>query len=145
MFFYVSVIIVCKLYFLSLFFTQDYKKPLEEASPQILSSSKISMLFCRVPELLQCHTLFRIALAEAVANWDRDHRIGDVFVASFSKSIVLEIYSGFINNFSVAMDLARSETKRKANFAEFLRVSSLSRSFIIHRNFDGVSYQKFWI
>lgn len=100
------------------------------------------MLFCRVPELLQCHTLFRIALAEAVANWDRDHRIGDVFVASFSKSIVLEIYSGFINNFSVAMDLARSETKRKANFAEFLRVSSLSPSFIIHRNFDDVFSQK---
>ncbi|XP_072154270.1 rho guanine nucleotide exchange factor 10 isoform X3 [Bemisia tabaci] len=104
----------------------DYKKPLEEASPQILSSSKISMLFCRVPELLQCHTLFRIALAEAVANWDRDHRIGDVFVASFSKSIVLEIYSGFINNFSVAMDLARSETKRKANFAEFLRTRQVN-------------------
>lgn len=92
--------------------------------PSILSQSKISILFHRVPEILQCHTLFRIALAEAVANWDRDHRIGDVFVASFSKAIVLDIYSGFINNFLNAMELAKTETKRKASLAEFFKVSN---------------------
>jgi len=91
--------------------------------PSILSQSKISILFHRVPEILQCHTLFRIALAEAVANWDRDHRIGDVFVGSFSKAIVLDIYSGFINNFLNAMELAKTETKRKASLAEFFKVS----------------------
>ena len=102
---------------------QDYKKPLEESNPSILSSSKISTLFHRLPEILQCHTLFRIALAESIRNWDRDERIGDVFVASFSKAIVLDIYSGFINNFSVAMDLAKMESKRKSAFADFLKVS----------------------
>lgn len=75
-----------------------------------------------MPEILQCHTLFRIALAEAVNNWDSEHRIGDVFVASFSKAIVLDIYSEFINNFSVAMDLARCESKKKAALAEFFKV-----------------------
>jgi hypothetical protein len=73
---------------------------------------------------LQCHTLFRIALAESIRNWDRDERIGDVFVASFSKAIVLDIYSGFINNFSVAKDLAKMESKRKSAFADFLKVRS---------------------
>jgi len=101
---------------------QDYKKPLEESNPSILSSSKISTLFHRLPEILQCHTLFRIALAESIRNWDREERIGDVFVASFSKAIVLDIYSGFINNFSVAMDLAKMESKRKSAFADFLKV-----------------------
>jgi hypothetical protein len=43
-------------------------------------------------------------------------------VASFSKAIVLDIYSGFINNFSVAMDLAKMESKRKSAFADFLKV-----------------------
>ncbi|KAF5303453.1 hypothetical protein FQA39_LY19026 [Lamprigera yunnana] len=52
----------------------DYKKPLEESSPPILSGSKISTLFHRLPEILQCHTLFRIALAESVRNWDRDEK-----------------------------------------------------------------------
>ncbi|XKL69415.1 hypothetical protein PGB90_007184 [Kerria lacca] len=106
----------------------DYKKPLEESSPPILSQSKISKIFCKVPEILQCHKLFRIALSEAVSNWDREHRIGDVFVASFSKAIVLDIYSEFINNFSVAMDLARSESKKKAALAEFFKSRQASSS-----------------
>jgi hypothetical protein len=67
--------------------------------------------------------LFRIALAESIRNWDRDEKIGDVFVASFSKAIVLDIYSGFINNFSVAMDLAKMEAKRKSALADFLKVT----------------------
>lgn len=103
-------------------YLQDYKKPLEESNPPVLSGSKIQTLFHRLPEILQCHTLFRIALAECVRNWDRDEKIGDVFVASFSKAIVLDIYSGFINNFSVAMDLAKMEAKRKSALADFLKV-----------------------
>lgn len=35
---------------------------------------------------------------------------------------VLEAYSGFINNFTNAMDLAKTETKRKSAFADFLAV-----------------------
>jgi len=101
---------------------QDYKKPLEESSPPILSQSKIATLFYRLPEILQCHTLFRIALAECVRSWDKDEKLGDVFVASFSKAIVLDIYSGFINNFSVAMDLAKQESKRKTALADFFKV-----------------------
>lgn len=104
----------------------DYKKPLEESSPPILSGNKISTLFHRLPEILQCHTLFRIALAEYVKNWDREERIGDAFVASFSKAIVLDIYSGFINNFSAAMDLAKMEAKRKSALADFLKVKQIS-------------------
>lgn len=104
----------------------DYKKPLEENSPPILSSSKIATLFHRLPEILQCHTLFRIALAECIRNWDTEEKIGDVFVASFSKAIVLDIYSGFINNFSIAMDLAKMEAKRKSALADFLKVKQIS-------------------
>lgn len=48
-----------------------------------------------------------------------------MFVASFSKAIVLEIYSGFINNFSVAMDLAKMEAKRKSALADFFKVNFL--------------------
>ncbi|KAK9877071.1 hypothetical protein WA026_016100 [Henosepilachna vigintioctopunctata] len=104
----------------------DYKKPLEESNPPILSNSKITTLFHRLPEILQCHTLFRIALAECIRNWDTEEKIGDVFVASFSKAIVLDIYSGFINNFSIAMDLAKMEAKRKSALADFLKVKQIS-------------------
>ncbi|KAJ6634726.1 Rho guanine nucleotide exchange factor 10 [Pseudolycoriella hygida] len=104
----------------------DYKKPLENSNPPILSCSKISTLFHRLPEILQCHTLFRIALADCVRNWDRDECIGDVFVGSFSKPIVLNIYSGFINNFSSAMELAKMEAKRKSALADFFKVKQIS-------------------
>lgn len=105
---------------------QDYKKPLEESSPPILSSTKISTLFHRLPEILQCHTLFRIALADCVRNWDKEEKLGDVFIAAFSKTKVLDIYSGFINNFSVAMDLAKMEAKRKSALADFFKVKQIS-------------------
>ncbi|XP_033214996.1 rho guanine nucleotide exchange factor 10-like isoform X2 [Belonocnema kinseyi] len=104
----------------------DYKKPLEESSPPILSQSKIATLFHRLPEILQCHTIFRIALAEYVRSWDKEEKLGDVFVASFSKAIVLDIYSDFINNFSVAMDLAKQESKRKTALADFFKVKQIS-------------------
>lgn len=108
------------------FYFQDYKKPLETSSPPILSCSKISTLFHRLPEILQCHTLFRIALADCIRNWDRDERLGDVFVGSFGKPVVLDIYSGFINNFSSAMELAKMEAKRKSALADFFKVKQIS-------------------
>ncbi|XP_037075039.1 rho guanine nucleotide exchange factor 10-like isoform X2 [Pollicipes pollicipes] len=104
----------------------DYKKVMEEAHPPVLNSAKISVIFKRVPEILQCHTLFRIALAEAVRQWDAEERIGDVFVASFSKAIVLDIYSDFINNFSVSMETIKHEAKRKSAFADFLKMRQIS-------------------
>ena len=56
----------------------------------------------------------------------QEERIGDIFVASFSKSSVLEIYSDFINNFNQAMELAKSESKRKSAFADFLQVKQIT-------------------
>jgi Rho guanine nucleotide exchange factor 10 len=77
--------------------------------------------------------LFRVALNEAIRNWDRDEKIGDVFIqfmtqgkGVLSKTHVLDVYSGFINNFSNAMDLAKVETKRKSVFADFLNVKQIS-------------------
>ena len=48
----------------------DYKRPLEASNPPILSESKVTSMFYRVPEILQIHAQFRIALSEAVKNWD---------------------------------------------------------------------------
>ena len=60
------------------------------------------------------------------APYFQEERIGDIFVASFSKSSVLEIYSDFINNFNQAMELAKSESKRKSAFADFLQVKQIT-------------------
>ncbi|XP_058445156.1 uncharacterized protein LOC131426439 isoform X2 [Malaya genurostris] len=104
----------------------EYKRPLEESNPPILNPSKTAILFHRLPEILQLHTLFRISLADYIQSWDSEEKIGDVFVATFSKSLVLDVYSGFINNFSIAMDLARMEAKRKSALSDFFKVKQIS-------------------
>jgi len=73
--------------------------------------------------------------------WDEDEKIGDVFVSCFSKSLVLEIYSDFINNFNQAMELAKSESKRKSAFADFLKVKQITASDRLNFFwFDGQAY-----
>ncbi|XP_022248872.1 rho guanine nucleotide exchange factor 10-like [Limulus polyphemus] len=105
---------------------QDYKRPLEECSAPLVSPAKINIMFFRVEQILQCHTIFGIALSQCVREWDALEKIGDVFVASFSKAMVLDIYSDFINNFSLAMETAKQASKNKSAFADFLKVKQIS-------------------
>ncbi|XP_076848042.1 rho guanine nucleotide exchange factor 10-like protein isoform X2 [Brachyhypopomus gauderio] len=100
---------------------QDYQKPLLDAEPRILSPKKIQLIFSRVKEIVQCHVMFRIALSSRVAEWDRTETIGDLFVASFSKSMVLDVYSDYVNNFTNAMALIKKACMSKPAFLEFLK------------------------
>uniref|UniRef100_A0A8D0A2G8 Rho guanine nucleotide exchange factor 10 like n=1 Tax=Sander lucioperca TaxID=283035 RepID=A0A8D0A2G8_SANLU len=63
---------------------QEYQRPLMEADPRILSPRKIRPIFFRMREITQCHSMFQIALASRVAEWDSSEKIGDLFVASVS-------------------------------------------------------------
>ncbi|XP_041828078.1 rho guanine nucleotide exchange factor 10 isoform X2 [Melanotaenia boesemani] len=100
---------------------EQYEKPLSQIEPRLLSDRKLKMTFYRVREILQCHFLFQIALASRVAEWDSLEMIGDVFVASFSKSMVLDAYSEYVNNFSNAMAVVRKTCASKPGFLEFLK------------------------
>ncbi|XP_057715226.1 rho guanine nucleotide exchange factor 10 isoform X2 [Corythoichthys intestinalis] len=100
---------------------EQYEKPLSLIEPKLLSDRKLKMTFYRVREILQCHFLFQIALASRVAEWDSMAMIGDVFVASFSKSMVLDAYSEYVNNFSTAMSVVRKTCASKPGFLEFLK------------------------
>lgn len=62
---------------------QEYQRPLLEQS-NILNHKKVRQIFYRVQEIHQCHTMFQIALASRVSEWDHSQMIGDLFVASVS-------------------------------------------------------------
>ncbi|XP_040917129.1 rho guanine nucleotide exchange factor 10 isoform X3 [Toxotes jaculatrix] len=100
---------------------EQYEKPLSQIEPRLLSDRKLKMTFYRVREILQCHFLFQIALASRVAEWESLEMIGDVFVASFSKSMVLDAYSEYVNNFSNAMAVVRKTCASKPGFLDFLK------------------------
>lgn len=63
---------------------QDYRNPLVEMEPKALSLRKCQLVFFRVREILNCHSMFQIALSSRVAEWDATEKIGDLFVASVS-------------------------------------------------------------
>ena len=48
--------------------------------------NSVSRIFYKVRDILQCHRMFHIALAEAIKVWDTEEKIGDVFTASVSSS-----------------------------------------------------------
>uniref|UniRef100_A0A8C9RIF6 Rho guanine nucleotide exchange factor 10 n=1 Tax=Scleropages formosus TaxID=113540 RepID=A0A8C9RIF6_SCLFO len=100
---------------------EQYEKPLLGMEPKLLSDRKLKVTFYRIREILQCHALFQIALASRVADWDSSEMIGDVFVASFSKSMVLDAYSEYVNNFSSAMGVIKKTCMSKPAFLEFLK------------------------
>ncbi|XP_032935807.1 rho guanine nucleotide exchange factor 10-like protein isoform X6 [Catharus ustulatus] len=100
---------------------QDYRKPLLEMEPKVLSARKCQVVFFRLKEILQCHSMFQIALASRVAEWDSNEKIGDLFVASFSKSMVLDVYSDYVNNFTTAMSLIKKACLTKPAFLDFLK------------------------
>uniref|UniRef100_A0A8C5DFR8 DH domain-containing protein n=1 Tax=Gouania willdenowi TaxID=441366 RepID=A0A8C5DFR8_GOUWI len=105
---------------------QEYHRPLMEAEPRILSPRKIRPIFYRIREITQCHAMFQIALASRVAEWDSSEKIGDLFVASFSKSMVLDVYSEYVNNFTNAMALIKKACLSKPAFLEFLKKKQAS-------------------
>ncbi|XP_013915298.1 PREDICTED: rho guanine nucleotide exchange factor 10-like, partial [Thamnophis sirtalis] len=79
------------------------------------------MVFYRIKEIIQCHSMFQMALASRVSEWDSVEMIGDVFVASFSKSMVLDAYSEYVINFSAAVGILKKTCATKPAFLEFLK------------------------
>ncbi|XP_059323858.1 rho guanine nucleotide exchange factor 10 isoform X4 [Ammospiza nelsoni] len=100
---------------------EQYEKPLSDMEPKLLSERKLKMVFYRIKEILQCHSMFQIALASRVSEWDSVEMIGDVFVASFSKSMVLDAYSEYVNNFSTAVGILKKSCATKPAFLDFLK------------------------
>ncbi|XP_074832034.1 rho guanine nucleotide exchange factor 10-like protein isoform X3 [Carettochelys insculpta] len=100
---------------------QDYRHPLLEMDPKVLSARKCQVVFFRLKEILHCHSMFQIALFSRVAEWDSTEKIGDLFVASFSKSMVLDVYSDYVNNFTNAMSIIKKACLTKPAFLEFLK------------------------
>lgn len=70
------------------FFSQEYQKPLLEPPNLILNHKKVRQIFYRMQEIHQCHSMFQIALASRVAEWDHSEKIGDLFVASVSHTVI---------------------------------------------------------
>lgn len=98
---------------------QHYVFPLKQ-SPSIISLDKTDSIFAYLDDILKCHLMFQVALEECAKNWDTNEQIGSQFVSSFSKSMVLESYAAYVNNFLTSTSLVKRLARERQPFEAFL-------------------------
>ncbi|XP_067322559.1 rho guanine nucleotide exchange factor 17 isoform X1 [Anolis sagrei] len=103
---------------------QGYMKPLKQPENSILCDpSLVDEIFDQIPELLEHHEEFLDQISECVQNWHEKQKVGDILVQSFSKDILVHIYSAYIDNFLNAKDAVRIAKEAKPAFMKFLEQS----------------------
>ncbi|XP_071109851.1 rho guanine nucleotide exchange factor 10-like protein [Haliotis cracherodii] len=106
--------------------TEDYMKVVMEniASPR----SQVKTVFAEAEQILSHHKMFQIELADRVRKWDQEGKIGDIFTASFSKTMLLNSYSVYVNSFAAAMEEIKTVQRTKQTFSDFLKAKESSSS-----------------
>uniref|UniRef100_A0A7M4FKD3 Rho guanine nucleotide exchange factor 17 n=1 Tax=Crocodylus porosus TaxID=8502 RepID=A0A7M4FKD3_CROPO len=100
---------------------QGYMKPLKQPENSILCDpSLVDEIFDQIPELLEHHEQFLEQISECVQNWHEKQKVGDLLVQSFSKDILVTIYSAYIDNFLNAKDAVRIAKEARPAFMKFL-------------------------
>jgi hypothetical protein len=100
----------------------------------------VDEIFFMVPSILNIHEKFLEELRKRLDAWDPSQQVGDsyydvvsssnicrlenslikIFRLKFSKPIVLETYTAFVNNWNKAKDAIRTTKSTKPAFAKFL-------------------------
>ncbi|KAF4101107.1 hypothetical protein G5714_017539 [Onychostoma macrolepis] len=103
---------------------QGYMKPLKhpENSP-LCDPSLVDEMFYQIPEILEHHEQFLEQVLDCVNQWHDRQTIGHVLIQSFSKEILANIYSAYIDNFMNAKDAVRIAKEAKPAFLKFLEQS----------------------
>uniref|UniRef100_A0A9J8A0E9 Rho guanine nucleotide exchange factor 17 n=1 Tax=Cyprinus carpio carpio TaxID=630221 RepID=A0A9J8A0E9_CYPCA len=103
---------------------QGYMKPLKhpETSP-LCDPSLVDEMFYQIPEIFEHHEQFLEQVQDCVNQWHDKQTIGHVLIQSFSKEILANIYSAYIDNFMNAKDAVRIAKEAKPAFLKFLEQS----------------------
>ncbi|KAM3837427.1 LOW QUALITY PROTEIN: rho guanine nucleotide exchange factor 17 [Vipera latastei] len=100
---------------------QGYMKPLKQPeNSNLCDPSLVDEIFDQIPELLEHHEEFLEQISECVQNWHEKQKVGDILVQSFSKDILVNIYSAYIDNFLNAKDAIRIAKEARPAFMKFL-------------------------
>lgn len=104
----------------------------------------VYILFSQIPSLLSHHQVFLDELKKRLEQWDVNQKVGDVFLdmvrwylrivryylvyftLQFSKPVVIENYTNYVNNWKRARDIIKNAQQSKPAFARFLEVFSLN-------------------
>ncbi|KAG8522809.1 Rho guanine nucleotide exchange factor 17 [Galemys pyrenaicus] len=103
---------------------QGYMQPLKQPENSMLCDpSLVDEIFDQIPELLEHHEQFLEQVRHCVQTWHAQQKVGDLLVQSFSKDVLVNIYSAYIDNFLNAKDAVRVAKEARPAFLKFLEQS----------------------
>ncbi|XP_012869639.1 PREDICTED: rho guanine nucleotide exchange factor 17 [Dipodomys ordii] len=103
---------------------QGYMQPLKQPENSLLCDpSLVDEIFDQIPELLEHHEQFLEQVRHCVQTWHAQQKVGALLVQSFSKDILVNIYSAYIDNFLNAKDAVRVAKEARPAFLKFLEQS----------------------
>ncbi|XP_015585736.1 rho guanine nucleotide exchange factor 10-like protein isoform X2 [Cephus cinctus] len=98
-----------------------YLQPLK--SPEnagLADPATVDEIFYQVPAILSHHEIFLEELRKRLETWELRQTIGDVFLDVFTKPVVLETYTLFLDNWKSAKKSIKTTCQAKPAFARFL-------------------------
>ncbi|XP_012501222.1 PREDICTED: rho guanine nucleotide exchange factor 17 [Propithecus coquereli] len=103
---------------------QGYMQPLKQPENSLLCDpSLVDEIFDQIPELLEHHEQFLEQVRHCVQTWHAQQKVGAMLVQSFSKDVLVNIYSAYIDNFLNAKDAVRVAKEARPAFLKFLEQS----------------------
>ncbi|KAI6052716.1 rho guanine nucleotide exchange factor 17 [Marmota monax] len=103
---------------------QGYMQPLKQPENSLLCDpSLVDEIFDQIPELLEHHEQFLEEVRHCVQTWHAQQKVGALLVQSFSKDVLVNIYSAYIDNFLNAKDAVRVAKEARPAFLKFLEQS----------------------
>lgn len=103
---------------------QGYMQPLKQPENSLLCDpSLVDEIFDQIPELLEHHEQFLEQVRLCVQTWHAQQKVGALLIQSFSKDVLVNIYSAYIDNFLNAKDAVRVAKETKPAFLKFLEQS----------------------
>lgn len=103
---------------------QGYMRPLKQAdSGSLVDPSLVDEMFYQIPEILEHHEHFLEQVSGCFGQWHDRQTVGHILIQSFSKEILANIYSAYIDNFLNAKDAVRIAKEAKPAFHKFLEQS----------------------
>ncbi|XP_011900312.1 PREDICTED: rho guanine nucleotide exchange factor 17 isoform X1 [Cercocebus atys] len=103
---------------------QGYMQPLKQPENSVLCDpALVDEIFDQIPELLEHHEQFLEQVRHCVHSWHAQQKVGALLVQSFSKDVLVNIYSAYIDNFLNAKDAVRVAKEARPAFLKFLEQS----------------------
>ncbi|XP_008018285.3 rho guanine nucleotide exchange factor 17 isoform X3 [Chlorocebus sabaeus] len=101
-----------------------YMQPLKQPENAVLCDpALVDEIFDQIPELLEHHEQFLEQVRHCVHTWHAQQKVGALLVQSFSKDVLVNIYSAYIDNFLNAKDAVRVAKEARPAFLKFLEQS----------------------